>query len=103
MLAYFESTLSWPELLKRTYKETMDDDALGLAAQLAYFFFLALFPAILCVIALASFLPLQNFTDEMVSSLGQFAPDAMLSIIRDQLVRLGTGNDGGTFTLGPCR
>ena len=36
MLAYFESTLSWPELLKRTYKETMDDDALGLAAQLAY-------------------------------------------------------------------
>lgn len=28
---------------------------LGLAAQLAYYFFLALFPAILCVIAIASF------------------------------------------------
>ena len=35
MLAYFERTLSWQELLKRTYKEMMDDDALGLAAQLA--------------------------------------------------------------------
>ena len=57
MLAYFESTLSWPELLKRTYKETMADNGLGLAAQLAYYFLLALFPAILCVIALASFLP----------------------------------------------
>ena len=100
MLAYFERTLSWRELLKRTYKELMDDDALGLAAQLAYYFFLALFPAILCVIALASFLPLQNFTDEIVSSLGRFAPDAMLSIVRDQLLRLSKGNDGGVFTLG---
>ena len=100
MLAYFESTLSWPELLKRTYKEMMDDDALGLAAQLAYYFFLALFPAILCVIALASFLPLDSFTDEIVARLGRFAPDAMLSIIREQLARLANGNDGGIFTLG---
>ena len=100
MLAYFESTLSWPELLKRTYKELMDDDALGQAAQLAYYFFLAVFPAILCVIALASFLPLQNFTDEIVSSLDRFAPAEMLSIIRDQMVRLAQGNDGGILTLG---
>ena len=100
MLAYFERTLSWQELLKRTYKELMEDDALGLAAQLAYYFFLALFPAILCVIALASFLPLQNFTDEIVSSLGRFAPDAMLSILREQMVRLSNGNDGGVFTVG---
>ena len=99
MLAYFERTLSWQELLKRTYKELMEDDALGLAAQLAYYFFLALFPAILCVIALASFLPLQNFTDEIVSSLGRFAPDAMLSILREQMVRLSNGNDGGVFTV----
>jgi membrane protein len=100
MLAYFESTLSWGELLKRTYREMMDDDALGLAAQLAYYFVLALFPAILCIIALASFLPLQNFTDEMVSSLGRFAPAEMLSIIREQMTRLSNGNDGGVFTLG---
>jgi len=100
MLAYFDSTLSWAELFRRTYQELMDDDALGLAAQLAYYFFLALFPAILCVIALASFLPLHNFTDEIVSSLGRFAPDEMLSIIRDQLTRLSNGNDGGIFTLG---
>ncbi len=100
MLAYFESTLSWPELLKRTYRETIDDDALGLAAQLAYYFFLALFPAILCVIALASFLPLHNFTDEIVASLGRFAPEEMLAIIREQMVRLAEGNDGGIFTIG---
>ena len=100
MFAYFETTLSWRELFKRTYKEMMADDALGLAAQLAYYFFLALFPAILCVIALASFLPLQNFTDEMLSSVGRFAPAEMLGVIREQMVRLSNGNDGGVFTIG---
>jgi membrane protein len=100
MLAYFESTLSWRELLKRTYAEITDDDALGLAAQLAYYFVLALFPAILCVVALASFLPLQSFTDDMVASLGRFVPPEMLSIIKDQMLRLANGKDGGILTLG---
>jgi membrane protein len=100
MLAYLESTLSWRELLRRTYKEVTDDDALGLAAQLAYYFFLALFPAILCVIALASFLPLHNFTDDVVSSMGRFAPQEMLVIIKEQMIRLADGNDGGILSLG---
>src|SRR6185369_16472935 len=38
--------LSLPELARRTWREVMDDDVLGLAAQLSYYFFLALFPAI---------------------------------------------------------
>ena len=100
MLAYFETTIGWPELLKRTYKDMIEDDALGLAAQLAFYFFLALFPAILCIIALASFFPLQNFTDEMINALGRFAPEEMLALIRDQMVRLGQGNDGGILSIG---
>lgn len=100
MIAYFETNISWRELLNRTYKDTLEDDAFGLAAQLAYYFFLALFPAILCVLALASFFPLQNFTDDMVSSVGRFVPDEMLAVIRDQMVRLSEGNHGGIFSIG---
>ena len=100
VLAYFETAIGWRELLKRTYKDMIEDDALGLAAQLAFYFFLALFPAILCVIALASFFPLQNFTDEMINALGRFAPEEMLALVRDQMVRLGQGNDGGIFSIG---
>ena len=55
MLEGFKVPLGWRELLKRTVKETNDDDCLGLAAQLAYYFFLALFPATLFLLALASF------------------------------------------------
>jgi hypothetical protein len=53
MLAYFETSLGWAELLRRTVKETQADKGFGLAAQLAYYFFLALFPALLFLIALA--------------------------------------------------
>ena len=52
--------LSWSELLKRTAKESSEDDVFDLAAQLAYYCFLALFPAVLFILALASFFPLTN-------------------------------------------
>lgn len=100
MFAYFEMAIGWRELLRRTYKDTLEDDALGLAAQLAYYFFLALFPAILCVIAIASYFPLQNFTDEVVNSLGRFAPAEMVVLIRDQMVRLAEGEHGGILSIG---
>ena len=44
-------TLTWPQILKRTSKAAYDDNCLGLAAQLAYYFFLALFPALLFLLA----------------------------------------------------
>ena len=53
--------LTWRELLARTCKEFVADNGLGLAAQLAYYFFFALFPALLVGIALASFFPLEHF------------------------------------------
>ena len=58
MLDRLRVPLSWSELLKRTVKEAIADDVLNLAAQQAYYFFFALFPALLALIALASFFPL---------------------------------------------
>lgn len=43
--------LSPIEIAKRTWKEIREDDVFGRAAQLAYYFFLALFPFLICVIA----------------------------------------------------
>ena len=100
MLAYFESTLTWSALVKRTYRELLADDGLGLAAQLAYYFVLALFPALLCVIALATLLPLEHFTDELVAMLVRVAPPEMGGMVRDEIARLAAGNDGGMFSIG---
>ena len=48
--------LSWKELGRRVYAETMDDDVLGRAAQLSYYFLLALFPALLFITSLLGYL-----------------------------------------------
>ncbi len=55
-----------------------------MAAQLSYYFALALFPALLFVVALASYLPYDVITD-VVNSMASFAPPDVLSIIRGQL------------------
>lgn len=43
--------LTSKEVAKRTWSEILADDVFGRAAQLAYYFFLALFPFLICVIA----------------------------------------------------
>jgi len=50
--AFFSlSEVSPIEIAKRTWTEIREDDVFGRAAQLAYYFFLALFPFLICVIA----------------------------------------------------
>jgi membrane protein len=100
MLANFEIPLSWRDLIKRTVNETMSDDAQGLASQLAYYFFLALFPALLCLLAVASFFPLQNFTDDTVRLLAPIAPREAIAIIRQEMVKIAEGRNGGLLTVG---
>ena len=100
MLTAFNIPLGWGELLRRTIKETSDDDCLGLAAQLAYYFFLALFPAILFVLAVASFFPLTNFTDEVVRALRPIAPAEILTFLEEQLRRVSNADSGGILTVG---
>ena len=55
--------------MKRTVAEVQADNCLGLAAQLAYYFFLALFPALLFMVALASFFPVANLMDQITAAL----------------------------------
>ncbi len=53
MFAYLDVPIGGRDLFKRTAKEVMEHDAQGLAAQLSYYFFLSLFPALLCLVAIA--------------------------------------------------
>jgi membrane protein len=92
--------LPWRELLTRTVKEFVADNGLGLAAQLAYYFFFALFPAVLVGIAFASFFPLEHFVDRIVGTLGGIVPGDIIGILQDQVRKLSEGNNGGILTFG---
>lgn len=77
----------------------MDDDCLGIAAQLAYYFALALFPALLFVVALASYLPYDVVSD-VVAALDPIAPPEVLAIIRTQLESIVSGEAPSLLTIG---
>jgi membrane protein len=100
MFESFRIHLSWWELTRRTVRETWKDDAQGLASQLAYYFFLALFPALLCLLAIASFFPLTHLTDDALRILGPFAPREVISIIQKQMARISEGRHGSLLTFG---
>jgi membrane protein len=98
MLAYLRVPLSWPDLLKRTFKEALADDVFNLAAQQAYYFFFSLFPALLFVLAVASFFPLQGLIDNVVTMLSRFAPQAVIDIVTSTLQGFSKQNSGGVLT-----
>ena len=95
--------LTWRELLTRTAKEFVADNGLGLAAQLAYYFFFALFPAVLVGLAFASFFPLEHFVDRIVGTLGGIVPGDIVGILQDQIRKISEGNHGGNPDLRPAR
>lgn len=98
MLAYLRVPLGWKDLLKRTVKEALADNIFDLAAQQAYYFFFALFPALLFVIGVASFFPLQGLIDDVVLMIGRIAPADVSRIITDSMLSLSKQNSGGIVT-----
>ena len=100
MLAYFNVPIGWFELAKRTVKDTLSDDAQGVAAQLAYYFLLAVFPLLLCLVALASLFPIENLADDLPRMIGPFVPGDIVDIISRQMLRIAAGDDTGLFSIG---
>jgi membrane protein len=100
MLKAFAIPVSWSELAKRTYREVLADNCLGLAAQLAYYFFLALFPALLFLVALISYLPVHGLLEAMQASLGRVAPYEAMTLIADQIKKIASDTHGGLLTIG---
>jgi membrane protein len=98
MLANLNVPLSWTHLAKRTFSEAVSDDILNLAAQQAYYFFFALFPALLTFISIASFFPIGNATGEITNLLARFAPPDVLTIVQEQITKISQSNQGGILT-----
>ena len=100
MLRALRVPVGWREIFRRTGSEVIADNCLGLAAQLAYYFFLALFPALLFLLALISFIPIEDLLEAITTTLARVAPGEVLSLIQEQIVKIAQDKDGGLLTLG---
>lgn len=65
------------------WKRVQEDDVVGLAAQLAYFFLLSLFPLLIFLVTLLPYLPITQ--EEMLGVVADFAPGQTMSFIETTL------------------
>ena len=78
--------------LKATVQEFQRDDALGLAAQLAYFLILALFPFILVLVSLFGTFGSQELASEILGYFRQVMPQQAYDIIEAFTADIISGN-----------
>jgi membrane protein len=101
LLHYLKVPLSWREIVQRTFHEAFwKDNCLAMAAQLAYYFFFALFPTLLFVVALASYFPVTTLIDDLFRTLGGFMPPEALQIITEQITKISGSKDTSLMSLG---
>jgi membrane protein len=100
MLERMKVPLSWTEIFKRSGKEFVSDNAFDLGAQQAYYFFFALFPALLTLLSIASFFTLTDQINQVVTGLGRFVPPDVLKIVADQIIKISNSQQGGLLTIG---
>src|SRR5258706_406923 len=93
MLKALRVQIGWKALVERTLNEVVEDNCLGLAAELAYYFFLALFPALLFLVAIISFIPVSGLLDAITNTLSRVAPSEVITIVQDQILKIAHGKE----------
>jgi membrane protein len=96
--AFDRHGLSWPELGRCLYEEANEDNALGLAAQLAFYLVLSVFPFLIFLLTLIAYLPIPDLERRTLGYLGTLVPgqaarllsDIALSVVARQQGRLLT-------------
>jgi len=86
------------EFLKDLQNRIMNADALGLSAQLAYFFLLSLFPFLLFLVTLVGYLPIDE--DYLMRFLDSYAPGEIMTLIESNLTRLVNVQNGSLLSVG---
>ncbi len=82
--------LSWRELVKRTCRESWDDEVFGQAARLAFYYFLSLFPALLLLLILFDKLAGtgSNLRNTLLGAFQQILPGEASALIAKIVVEL---------------
>jgi membrane protein len=96
------ASISWFQVFKRTWTEATKDDVLGRSAELSYYFFLSLFPLLICVLA---FLGIFSETGEHVRHelsvfLGRMLPGSASELVWNTLAVVSKSQNESRASLG---
>src|SRR5882724_9746157 len=96
------SGLSWGQLAKRVWEQINEDDVFGRAAQLSYYFLLALFPLLLFLITLLGYLAEagSQIRVTLLRYLGTVMPWSALDLVSKTIDEISSGAGGGKLSFG---
>lgn len=92
--------LSIAELGRRLWRQSLQDELLGRAAQLAYYALLALFPALIFLTALMGLFSVQSYMPELMNYLRNVLPADALSMVNRFLSQIAEGSGANLLSLG---
>jgi membrane protein len=94
--------LSLKELGRRVYRETTEDGILGYAAQLSYYFLLALFPALLFLTSLLGYFAGEDgkMRNELFLYLAKVLPGDASQLVAKTVNDVTQGSGGGKLSFG---
>ena len=90
--------LTIKELARRTWREAGEDNVTGRAAELAYYFLLALFPLLIFLLSLVSFIP--SAQETIFTWLSRLMPQDAMRIIDDWVETVFSTRSGGLLSFG---
>ena len=90
--------LKFKELAVRTWREANEDNILGRAAELAYYFLLALFPMLIFLTSLVGFLP--GLREAIFTALGKFVPGEAMRLVSETISDVTRHRSGGLISFG---
>ncbi|WP_431307254.1 YihY/virulence factor BrkB family protein [Ferdinandcohnia quinoae] len=84
--------------LKELYLRYHEDEVGGLAAELAYFFLLSLFPFLLFLVTLIGYIPITEI--DVLNFLDEYAPIGTIDMIESNLKVIVGSQNGGLLSIG---
>lgn len=94
--------LSWRELGKRVWAEVQEDNVFGRAAELSYYFLLALFPFLIFLTSITGFI-LGSGTGTrhaLFEYLARIMPPSAFQLIDNTMTEISTASGGGKLSFG---
>src|SRR5688572_22864996 len=93
---------NYRDFFKRLGEKINDDDILGNAAQVAFYFSFALFPLLLFLMSLLGILlsDKEDLQNELFLMLGQVMPSSAFDLVKKTLDEVTANASGGKLTLG---
>lgn len=89
---------SFKQLLAKVWSESNKDDVFGTAAELSYYFLLALFPLLIFLTSLIGFLPMTH--SGLVADIERVVPPDAMKLVRETLADVVSHRNSGLLSFG---